>query len=124
MALAAKEVVMPEYVAIIYTKDVDWSLPEYAADTAEYSEFQQGAAAVLRGGAALYPTATATTVRVSGGKGGDVLTTDGPYAETKEALTGFFILEAADLDEAIALAAKIPAAWDGAVEVRPVLPIM
>ena len=58
------------------------------------------AAAVTRGGAALYPTATATTVRVSGGRGGNVLTTDGPYADTKEALTGFFILECADLDEA------------------------
>ncbi len=52
------------------------------------------------------------------------MTSDGPYAETKEVLTGFYILECADLDEAIAVAAKIPAAWDGAVEVRPVLPIM
>jgi len=115
---------MPEYVAIIYTKDVDWSLPEHAQESAEYGAFNEAAAAVLRGGAALYPTATATTVRVLGGKGGDVLATDGPYAETKEALTGFFIMECADLDEAIALAAQIPAAWDGAVEVRPVLPIM
>ncbi|MDP2014268.1 MAG: YciI family protein [Actinomycetota bacterium] len=115
---------MPEYVAMVYSKDVDWSLPEHAAEMAEYGAFNEAAAAVLRGGAALYPTATATTVRVSGGKGGDVLATDGPYAETKEALTGFFIMECADLDEAIALAAKIPAAWNGAVEVRPVLPIM
>jgi hypothetical protein len=90
---------------------------------AEYDAFSEASAAVIRGGAALYPSATATTVRVSGGKGGDVLSTDGPYADTKEALTGFFILECADLDEAIATAAKIPAAWDGAVEVRPVLPL-
>ena len=115
---------MPQYVAIIYTKDVDWSHPDQAADMAEYGAFGESAAAVIRGGAALYPTATATTVRVSGGKGGDVLTTDGPYAETKEALTGFYILECADLDEAVATAARIPAAWDGAVEVRPVLPVM
>ena len=115
---------MPEYVAILYTKDVDWSHPDQAGDMAEYGEFSAAAAAVIRGGAALYPTATATTVRVTGGKGGDVLATDGPYAETKEALTGFFILECADLDEAIAMASRIPAAWDGAVEVRPVLPIM
>jgi hypothetical protein len=115
---------MPQYVAILYTKDVDWSHPDHAGDMAEYGEFGEAAAAVIRGGAALYPTATATTVRVTGGKGGDVLATDGPYAETKEALTGFYILEAADLDEAIAVAARIPAAWDGAVEVRPVLPIM
>jgi hypothetical protein len=52
-----------------------------------------------------------------------VVTTDGPYAETKEALTGFYLIEAEDLDEAIAIAAQIPAAWDGAVEVRPVLPV-
>ena len=124
MAPVSKEVVMPQYVAIIYSQDVDWSQPENAGAMAEYGAFGEAAAAVIRGGAALYPTATATTVRVSGGKGGDVLTTDGPYAETKEALTGFYILECADLDEAIAMAAKIPAAWDGAVEVRPVLPIM
>jgi hypothetical protein len=76
---------------------------------------------VIRGGHALYPTATATTVQVRGGKAGDVLTSDGPYAETKEALTGFYLLECADLDEAVALAAKIPGAWDGAVEVRPTI---
>ena len=62
-------------------------------------------------------------MRVSGGKGGDVLSTDGPYAESKEVLTGFFLLECADLDEAVALAAQIPAAWNGAVEVRPVIPM-
>ena len=56
-----------------------------------------------------------------GARGGDVVTTDGPYAETKEALTGYYLIEAADLDEAIAIAAQIPAAWDGAVEVRPVI---
>ncbi|PJE19783.1 MAG: hypothetical protein CK431_30535 [Mycobacterium sp.] len=75
----------------------------------------------MRGGAALYPTGTATTVRVSGARGGDVVTSDGPYAETKEALTGFYLIEAADLDEALRIAAEIPAAWDGAVEVRPVI---
>lgn len=112
---------MPQYVAIVYTKDVDWSAPEQAAEMMEYGQFGEVASAVLRGGAALYPTATATTVRVAGGKGGDVLTTDGPYADTKEALTGFYILECADLDEAVALAAQIPAAWNGAVEVRPVI---
>jgi hypothetical protein len=87
----------------------------------EYNEFGMGADAVIRGGAALYPTATATTVRVQGGKAGDVITSDGPYAETKEALTGFYLLECADLDEAVAVAAKMPAAWNGAVEIRPVI---
>jgi hypothetical protein len=112
---------MPTYAALIYTADVDWSLPEYAEVSKQYTEFGQAAAAVLRGGEALYPTASATTVRVTGGKGGDIVTSDGPYAETKEALTGFYLLECADLDEAVATAAKIPAAWDGAVEIRPVI---
>jgi hypothetical protein len=53
-------------------------------------------------------------------KGGEVLLTDGPFAEAKEVLGGFYLIEAADLDEAIAWAARIPAAWRGKVEVRPV----
>jgi hypothetical protein len=114
---------MPMYAALIYTDDVDWSSPEYADITAQYGEFGQAAQAVIRGGAALYPTSTATTVQVQGGKGGDVVTTDGPFAETKEVLTGFYLLECADLDEAIAHAAAIPAAWHGTVEVRPIIPM-
>jgi hypothetical protein len=112
---------MPQYAALIYSRDVDWTQPEFAQETKDYAEFSQSAAAILRGGAALYRTTTATTVRVQGGKGGDVVTTDGPYAETKEALTGFYLLECADLDEAVKVAATIPGAWDGAVEVRPVI---
>jgi hypothetical protein len=112
---------MPTYMALTFTPDVDWSQPGHEDEMKDYREFAEGAAAVIRGGHALYPTATATTVRVHGGKGGDVVTSDGPYAETKEALTGFYLLECADLDEAVALAAKIPAAWNGAVEVRPVI---
>ena len=112
---------MPTYAAMIYSKDVDWTLPEYAVETKEYAEFGEAAAAVIRGGAALYQTSTATTVRVQGGKGGDIVTTDGPYAETKEALTGFYLLACADLDEAIKIAATIPGAWDGAIEVRPII---
>ncbi|MFC0528928.1 YciI family protein [Phytohabitans kaempferiae] len=112
---------MPRYAAIIYAADIDPTLPEYAGMMRDYDDFNAAAAAVLRGGEALYPTASATTVRVTGGKGGDVVTTDGPYAETKEVLTGFYLLECADLDEAVAVAATIPAAWNGAVEVRPVV---
>ena len=117
---------MPQYVAFIYSADVDWSQPtgDQVAEMAEYSAFSESAASIIRGGAVLYPTATATTVRVPGGKGGDVLATDGPYADTKEVLTGFFILECADLDEAVAAAAQIPGSWTGAVEVRPVIPRM
>ena len=110
---------MPQYAAILYTHDLDWTALEQQAEMAEYGAFSQVAAAVMRGGAALYPTSTATTVRVSGGKGGDVLSTDGPYAESKEVLTGFFLLECADLDEAIEVASKHPIARSGAIEVRP-----
>ncbi len=112
---------MPVYIALTYTPDVDWTSPEQAGEMKEYQAFAQAATAVIKGGHALYPTATATTVRVAGGKGGEVLTSDGPYAETKEALTGFYLLDCADLDEAVAVAAKLPAAWNGAVEVRPVI---
>jgi hypothetical protein len=113
---------MTLYAALIYSADVDWTEPQYAQETAEYAEFGKAAAAVIRGGQALYPTSTATTVTVTGGKGGEVVTTDGPYAETKEVFNGFYLLECADLDEAVATAARIPAAWTGgAVEVRPVI---
>jgi hypothetical protein len=112
---------MPQYAAIIYASDVDPTAPEATDMMKDYDEFGAGARAVIRGGAALYPTTTATTVRVTGGKGGDIVTTDGPYAETKEALTGFYLIECADLDEAVKVAARIPGAWDGAIEVRPVV---
>jgi hypothetical protein len=69
---------------------------------------------------ALEPVATAKTVRVRDGR---VLRTDGPFAETKEALAGFYLVEAADIDEAVALAAKIPPARVGSIEVRPIRPI-
>jgi hypothetical protein len=71
------------------------------------------------GGEALQPIATATTVRVKDGK---TLTTDGPFAETREQLGGFYMVEAKDLDEAIALAARIPVVERGCVEVRPIMP--
>jgi hypothetical protein len=114
-----REVTMPTHVALTYTADVDWSAPEQAEEMAECGEFGRAAAAVIGGGEVLCPTATATTVRVRGGKGGEVVASDGPYAETKEALTGLYLLECADLDEAVAVAARMPAAWNGAVEVRP-----
>ena len=71
------------------------------------------------GGEALQPTSTATTVRVKNGK---TLTTDGPFAETKEQLGGFYLVEAKDLDEAIQLAGGIPVVRTGSVEVRPIMP--
>lgn len=74
---------------------------------------------VLRGGEALYPTSSATTVRVS--SDGKTVTTDGPFAETKEQLGGFYLLDCENLDEAIECAAKIPEAKGGSVEIRPVV---
>jgi hypothetical protein len=112
---------MSQYVALTYTPDVDWTAPEQAAEMADYGRFGREHAGEIRGGSALYPTSTATTVRVVGGRGGDVVTSDGPYAETKEALTGFYLIEAADLDEAVRIVADNPAAWNGAVEVRPLI---
>ena len=112
---------MRQYAAIIYSADVDWTAPEHAAEMAEYNEFGAAHGGSIRGGAALYPTSTATTVRVQGARGGEVVLSDGPYAETKEALPGFYLIEAADLDEALRIAADIPASWGGAVEVRPVI---
>ena len=72
----------------------------------------------MRAGDALQPTSTATTVRVRDGK---TLTTDGPFAETKEQLGGYYLVEAKDLNEAIKLAARIPGARQGSIEVRPVM---
>ena len=88
----------------------------YAAYSAYSAEMR--AAGVLRGGAELKPTHTATTVRVRQGK---PITTDGPFAETKEQLGGYYLLEAKDLDEAIKIAARIPTAKTGSIELRPIM---
>lgn len=115
---------MTQYAALIYTRDGNWGTPEESEAMKQYAEFGDEAGDAIAGGAVLHPTSTATTVRVEGGKGGTVVTTDGPFAEAREVFAGFYILEAEDLDAAVALAAKIPGAWDGdgAVEVRPVIP--
>jgi hypothetical protein len=112
---------MAVYAALLYVPEgSDWMTPEVRE---EHRGFAATAAAVIRGAAALHPTGSATTITVAGGPGGDVMITDGPYAEAKEILIGLYLLEAADLDEAIGCAARIPTAWHGKVEVRPVLPI-
>jgi hypothetical protein len=111
-----------QYLLMIYR---DEALAEKAAESdlqamsKEYGTFTQEIAKSghLRAGDALQPTRTATTVRVRSGK---TLTTDGPFAETKEQLAGYYLVEAKDLDEAIGVAERIPGARDGSVEVRPV----
>lgn len=117
---------MPQYAALIYSEEstTETSPEEWEAVMAAYSQFgkEAGEAGVLRGGEALQGTATATTVHVKGGgPGGEQVITDGPFAETKEVLGGFYLLECADLDEALSWAARIPGAWHGRVEVRPLI---
>ena len=111
-----------KYLLSIYTDESGFRdvTPEQAANmTAAYSALsrEMEAAGVALGGEGLQPTSTATTVRV---RDGERLLTDGPFAETREQLGGFYVVEAASLDEAIDLAAKIPGASTGVVEVRPV----
>ena len=113
-----------QYLLLIYGEEPSQAAPEdlMAAEYEAYGEFT----AFLRGrnamlaGEALEPTSTATTVRVVDGK---TLATDGPFAETKEALGGFYLVEAADLDEAIRFAAMIPGARRGSIEIRPVFSV-
>ena len=107
-----------EYLALIHASDDGWnelSDDERQAVYKRYMEFSERPEVV--GGAELQETTTATTVRV---RNGDSMVTDGPYAEVKEALGGFFILEADSIDDACRLAAEIPAAEHGAIEIRPV----
>jgi hypothetical protein len=116
---------VPQYAVLVYEPgDPDWSVVDSSEKQeimSEYGAFGATAQAVIRGGAALYPAATATNVQVKGGKGGEVITTDGPFAESKEVLTGFYLMECADLDEVIGWAAQVPAAWYNRVEIRPVI---
>lgn len=86
------------------------------ADINAFTKYAREHATIL-GGEPLYPTSAATTVRVRDGK---TLTTDGPFAETREALAGFFVIDCKDLAEAIEIASKIPVARQGSVEIRPV----
>jgi hypothetical protein len=103
-----------KYMLLIYTPDETRSDP---AITAEYMAIAELPGTI--GGAELQAAATATTVRV--GNGGTV-TTDGPFSETKEVLGGYYLLEADNLDEALDVAARVPAArLGGAVEVRPLV---
>lgn len=116
---------MPKYAALIYGDAAGENVqpdPDVQQQVmSEYMEFGQNNGASIAAGEALHPTSTATTIKVDGGKGGNATFTDGPFAETKEVLGGFYILEAEDLDSALQIAQQIPGAWYGSVEVRPVL---
>ena len=111
-----------KYLCMIYDDESRWGkMPKAEAEAmmGDYFAFTDGIkkSGHYVGGEALKPTQTATTVRLRQGK---VSTTDGPFAETKEQLGGFYLIEAKDLNDAIQVAAKIPAAKTGSVEVRPI----
>jgi hypothetical protein len=112
------------YLLLIYQDEVarsQWSeqqmAEEYQAYDALDTEFQK-LAVEMQGGNALMPSQTATTVRV---RDGSTLTTDGPFAETKEQLGGYYLVNCKNLDEAIEAATKIPGAMDGSIEIRPIM---
>jgi len=112
-----------QYMLLIYeTEGRKLSPVEYGQLHQEYMTFTQDIvkSGKFKAGDPLEPTSTATTVRVRNGK---TVTTDGPFAETKEQLGGYYIVEAKDLDEAVAIAARIPGARTGTIEVRPVMKI-
>ncbi len=109
------------YALLIYTdeaQDAQATKEDWDAMMVAYNAFGEQFKEQIAGGDALLPTSSATTVRVRDGK---MLTTDGPFAETKEQLGGFYIVKAANLDEAITIASHIPGAKFGSIEVRPVM---
>jgi hypothetical protein len=111
-----------QYLLMIYQNEVEYAKNDAATSAKmnqEYGAFTQSIiqSGNFKGGDRLQPTSTATTVRVRDGK---TLTTDGPFVETREQLGGYYIVEAKDLDAAIAIAARIPGARIGSIEVRPI----
>jgi hypothetical protein len=112
-----------KFLLTIYGEESGWgeaSPEEIGQVMAAYEAFGRAAAeaGVLVGGEGLQPTSTATTVRV---RDNETLTTDGPFAETREQLGGYYLLDCSDLDDALGWAARIPGAQNGSVEVRPVM---
>ena len=106
---------MAQYLVLIYEDEAGWQAggPAVEQGMAAHRAFGEKYKDVLRGGEALQPTATATSIR-------DGVVTDGPFVETKEALGGYYVIEADDLDTALAVAKEVPAPFGG-VEVRPVM---
>jgi len=107
-----------QYLLLIYDDEKRWAKGYDEDELKQYGAFGKEFEQSLRGGKALQATRTAMTVRVRDGKR---LTTDGPFAETKEHLSGFYLVEAKDVAEAQRIAAKIPAAKFGSIEVRPLM---
>jgi hypothetical protein len=113
-----------QYLLLIYSNEKEIAAlnsAERTSMTAEYTEFTKGIiqAGQFKAGDRLKPTSAATTVRV---RNGQAVTTDGPFAETREQLGGYYLVDAKNLDEAIAIATRIPGARVGSIEVRPIWP--
>ena len=111
------------YALLIYASEQDWASQSEEQAQAQFQEYMSFTKDIVdrgiyQSGEALQPTASATTVRV---RDGETLSTDGPFAETKEQLGGFYVVEAKDLDEAVQIAAKIPDVRGGSIEVLPVM---
>ena len=112
-----------QYMLLIYSPPTDWSsisTEEQQRVMQAYFSFSEelSAAGKMVAGDALQDISTATSVRV---RDGETLTTDGPFAETKEILGGYYLIDVDTLDEALEWAAKLPGSWDGTVEVRPLV---
>ncbi len=114
-----------KYMLLIYEDEKGWATIAEADRQKIYGEYMQFSKDIqesghCKAGAPLQPTSKATSVKVRNGKR---LVTDGPFAETREQLGGYYLVEAKDLDEAIGIAARIPSARHGTIEVRPVMEI-
>ncbi len=107
-----------QYLLLIYENEKRFSQGYDETEMGEYQAFGKEFAKNIKGGNALQPTGTAKSVRVRNGK---TASTDGPFAETKEQLGGYYLVEASSADEAAKLAAKIPGARFGTIEVRPIM---
>jgi hypothetical protein len=113
-----------QYMMLIYGDQKQFTKMtegEVAKMMQDYGEFTQSIvkSGHFRAGSQLQPTSQATTIREKSGK---LISVDGPFAETKEQLGGYYLVECKDLDEAVAIAKRIPGAWHGSVEVRPLVP--
>ncbi|MBY0581631.1 MAG: YciI family protein [Sphingomonas sp.] len=109
-----------QYMLMIIEDESAYTAPgAMDAIIAKHMEFGMKNGAAIIGGNGLYPALTATTLRTTNGKHS---IHDGPFAESREQLGGYYVVDAADLDAAIAIAKQVPLAGDGAIEIRPVLP--
>ncbi len=107
-----------QYLLLIYEDEKRFTQGFDPTEMEQYGAFGQKNAAAIKGGNALQPTGTARTVRM---RNGEAVTTDGPFAETKEQLGGYYLVEANSTEEAASMASQIPGARFGCVEVRPVM---